>query len=350
MKKMVLLSLALVSMLTVKADKSFTVASPDGKLKVNVSVGKKILYSVQKNNVAVIAPSEIGMEIEGGKSYGTDSRLKSFSQTSHKGKIAALFYKKNEIDDTYNALTLAFKEDFKLLFRVYDEGMAYRFESTSKKGFNVRNETATFHFAKDWTATVPYVTTKGDFEKQYWNSFENTYTRSKLSQLNGKQLAFLPILVEGENGMKISVTEADNENYPGMYLYNASQNTTLKGHFAPYPKEEKNGGHNNLAELVLSRESYIAPSKAYAKFPWRIISISEEDKELLNNDMVYRLAAPSRVKDTGWIKPGKVAWDWWNEWGLYNVPFKAGINTDTYKKYIDFASEKGVEYVILDEG
>lgn len=350
MRKLVVWAVALMSVAAVWADKSYVVSSPDGKMKVSVSVGKKISYSVSKNDVVVITPSEISMDIEGQKSYGVNSRLSSARKSSHADKIKALFYKKAEVEDTYNALTLVFKENFKLLFRVYDEGMAYRFESTSKKGFNVKGETATFNFAKDWEALVPYVTAKGDFERQYWNSFENTHTQSKLSQLNSKQLVFLPILVEGDNGMKISITEADNENYPGMYLCYTGQGTALRGNFAPYPKEEKNGGHNNLEELVISRENYIAPGRAYAKFPWRIISISEEDKDLLNNDMVYRLASPNRVENTDWIKPGKVAWEWWNNWGLYNVPFKAGINTETYKKYIDFASDKGVEYVILDEG
>ncbi len=350
MKKLVVLVVLVMFSITLWADKSYEVSSPDGTLKTIINVGKTISYTLTKNNQQLLSPSEINMQLEDNVTFGINSKLQSAKKESHKGNIKALFYKKDIIEDNYNTITLRFKNNFNLIFRVYDEGMAYRFVSTSKKDCYVLNEKADFNFAKDWKIWSAYANSDGDFEQQYWNSFENVNTYAKISALDAKKLSFLPILVAADNGLKISVTEADNDNYPGMYLYNPDGTASLKAHFAPYPKKEKNGGHNNLEEIVLSREKYIAPSKANATFPWRIISVSTEDKELLNNDMVYRLAAPSRVLDTDWIKPGKVAWDWWNNWGIYNVPFKTGINTETYKAYIDFASKKGIEYVILDEG
>jgi len=350
MKRLVILAVTVIFSLSAWAGKSYEINSPDGTIKVVVNIDKNVSYSVSKNAKQLILPSDISMQLENGKTFGVGSKLTSAKKESHQGSIKALFYKKQTIEDNYNSLTLQFKEKFNIVFRVYDEGMAYRFVSTSKQDFKVINERADFNFAQDWKIWNAYVSEKGDFNSQYWNSFESVNNYSKISEMNAGKLSFLPILVDAADGIKISVTEADNENYPGMYLYNADGKSSLKANFAPYPKEEKNGGHNNLEEIVLSREDYIAPSKAGAKFPWRIISISTQDKELLNNDMVYRLASPSRVQETDWIKPGKVAWDWWNNWGIYNVPFKAGVNTETYKAYIDFANKKGIEYVILDEG
>lgn len=164
------------------------------------------------------------------------------------------------------------------------------------------------------------------------------------------QIAFTPVVVELEEGRKICIAESDVESYPGMFVYNEEQSTSLKGVFAPYPKNLLQGGHNNLQMLVTERENYIAKCSGKRTFPWRIAIVSSDDKELLDNDLVYKLAAPSRIDDTSWIKPGKVAWEWWNHWGLSGIDFKAGVNNATYKAYIDFAAKHGIEYVILDEG
>lgn len=152
------------------------------------------------------------------------------------------------------------------------------------------------------------------------------------------------------DGRKICITEADLEDFPGMFLNNETGKPSLKAVHAPYPKVKEQGGHNQLQMLVKERENYIAKTSGTRSFPWRAFIISRNDKELADCDMVYRLASPSRVNDISWIKPGKVAWDWWNDWNLYGVDFRAGINNPTYKYYIDFAAEHGIEYVILDEG
>jgi alpha-glucosidase len=157
-------------------------------------------------------------------------------------------------------------------------------------------------------------------------------------------------VVDGAKGKKVCVTEMDLFNYPGMFLTNDGS-SNLKGVFAPYPKEVKRGGHNMLQGKVQLRENYIARFDKGTEFPWRVIIVAENDYDLLNSDMVYKLAlAPSKEVDFSWVKPGRVAWDWWNSWNLYGVDFEAGINNQTYKYYIDFASENGIEYVILDEG
>ena len=192
--------------------------------------------------------------------------------------------------------------------------------------------------------------TKPTFEEQFFNSFEQPYVNETISSLNDKRLKILPLLVDLEDGRKVCITEADLEDFPGMFLNNETGKTSLKAVHAPYPKVKEQGGHNQLQMLVKERENYIAKTSGTRSFPWRAFIISRNDKELADCDMVYRLASPSRVNDISWIKPGKVAWDWWNDWNLYGVDFRAGINNPTYKYYIDFASEHGIEYVILDEG
>ena len=230
--------------------------------------------------------------------------------------------------------------------------MAYRFVSHKEEAYNVDYETAEFNFAKDWNMWAAYVCQHTEtLESQYYNSFENQYSYTPISEWNKDRLAFLPLMVEGPKGKKIVVTESDLFDYPGMYLYNKDSGKKLTADFAPYPKEVRQGGHNNLQLEVQNRHPYIARCIGNDKFPWRIVAVSEDDIQMADNDMVYRLARPADpASNWSWVKPGKVAWDWWNDWNIKGVDFKSGINNDTYKYYIDFASENGIEYVILDEG
>ena len=346
-----LLSLvALLLMLCASAiAKDFTLASPNGKLKVTVNVDKTITYEVNFNGQQLLAPSQISMTVGKGETWGVGSKLTRAITGVRNTTVKAQNYKKAVVKDQCNMLLFLFK-GFSLEFRAYDEGMAYRFVSGSKKALNVINEQADMNYASNFESLVPYVREKGDITKQLDNSFENTYTSTRLSGLKDGQLIFLPYIVKADNGVKVVVAESDVENYPGMFVQKSSNANALKSTFAPYPKTVKQGGHNELEQLVTETENYITVAKPGQQFPWRIISVSADDKDILNNDMVFRLASPSRLADASWVKPGKVAWDWWNDWGLYKVPFKAGINTETYKYYIDFAAKHGIEYVILDEG
>ena len=361
------------------AQKQYTLQSPNGKITVTVSEEEVVevglmntpnpdkryyesheyhlFYSVKHEETVVLDNSEIAMQIDNGKTLGISSKpsiisakTKSVDQT-----VKAPFYKRAEIRDQYNELVLNFKSNYKVIFRAYNEGVAYRFQTDFKKPFEVRREIAQFNFDDDYQALVPYVLRRAGQEgdlinQQFYNSFENTYTHTALSQMDTKKLAFLPLLVELKDGKKAVITEADLEDYPGLYLRKQNVGNGLFAVHAGYPKTREQGGHNNLQWIVKERENYIAKVNGKRSFPWRCIVISENDKELADSDLVYLLASPSRVEDDSWIQPGKVAWDWWNAWNIYGVDFKAGINNDTYKYYIDFASQYGIEYVILDEG
>ncbi len=333
------------------AQKGYQVTSPDGQLQVNIVIGDSIEYSVIHKGDLILSPSAIYMKLGDGKSFGIKAKVKQAKTTSVKQEIAANFYKRNSIKDEYRELVLDFTTDFKLIFRAYNEGMAYRFVSTGKKDFIVKDELSSFNFPKDYSAYIPYVKSKAkDIEGQYFNSFENIYDHTQLSKMNKDKLAFSPVVIELDGGKKVCLAEADLESYPGMYLINTTGTNALSSNFAPYPAALEQGGHNKLQQLVTARERYIAKAKAGMNFPWRILILAATDKDLANSDMVYKLAAPLRLKDFSWIKPGKVAWEWWNNWGLTNVDFVAGVNNETYMAYIDFAAKNNIAYVILDEG
>lgn len=334
----------------VASDKSYQVESPDGSLRATVVVGTGISYTVQKGTQELIAPSHISMTLEDGIVFGEDDKVRKVNRISVDQILEPLVYKNAVIEDVYNEMELVFKE-FSLIFRVYDEGVAYRFRSNLKTDVKVMAEKADFTFPKDWNVFVPYVRQHTEnLESQYFNSCENYYENHPVSKWNANRLAFLPLVVCADEGVKVLVTEADLLDYPGMYLYNGNESVTLTGKFAPYPKDVEQGGHNMLQGIVKSREDYIAKASAGASFPWRVIMVSENDVDLAVNNLVWKLATPAAPEDYSWVRPGKVAWDWWNDWNLYGVDFRAGINNDTYKYYIDFAAAHGIEYVILDEG
>lgn len=334
-------------------DVNYRVTSPDGHISATVMVGEDIRYSVSRNEQTLIAPSTISMDLSDGTVFGQNDKVRKTVRTSFDETFSTVAYKKAEVRDNYNQILLNFKE-FSLIFRAYDDGVAYRFVSNldKKKTYEVISEQAEFNFGEDRQAFIPYVNSGAKtVEGQYFNSFENTYTVQNLSQWRKDRLAFLPLVVAADEGVKILITEADLTNYPGMHVIGTEGSNSLKGTFAPYPKVIEQGGHNRLQGMVMERENFIAKASGDEVFPWRVIMVSTSDSQLAVNDMVWKLSPKQDAgTDYGWVKPGKVAWDWWNDWNLYGVDFKAGINNETYKYYIDFASAHGIAYVILDEG
>ena len=338
---------------TFAKDVNYRVTSPDGHISATVMVGEDIRYSVSRNEQTLIAPSTISMNLSDGTVFGQNDKVRKTVRTSFDETFSTVAYKKAEVRDNYNQILLNFKE-FSLIFRAYDDGVAYRFVSNldKKKTYEVISEQAEFNFGEDRQAFIPYVNSGAKtVEGQYFNSFENTYTVQNLSQWRKDRLAFLPLVVAADEGVKILITEADLTNYPGMHVIGTEGSNSLKGTFAPYPKVIEQGGHNRLQGMVKERENFIAKTSGDEVFPWRVIMVSTSDSQLAVNDMVWKLSPKQDAgTDYGWVKPGKVAWDWWNDWNLYGVDFKAGINNETYKYYIDFASTHGIAYVILDEG
>ena len=355
MNKHFFLSVFLLLSAGVFAQKQYTLQSPDNDITVTIETSEQITYAVAHGKTCVLAPSAIGMTLDDGTQLGLKPVVKNAMTRSVNQSVKTKLYKRAEIPEVFNELTLTFKGNYKVVFRAYDEGVAYRFETDFRKPIIIESETADFNFDADYQCIIPYVLRRAGQEgdlisQQFYNSFENTYTHTRLCQMDPDKLAFLPVLVELNDGKKMVITEADLEDFPGLYLRNEKGKNGFTAVHAGYPKTREQGGHNNLQWIVKERENYIAKVEGKRAFPWRCMVISENDKELADSDLVYLLGSPSRIGDADWIKPGKVAWDWWNAWNIYGVDFEAGINNDTYKYYIDFAAQYGIEYVILDEG
>ena len=328
------------------APRHFELASPDGHLRLGVDAGPQITYTLDRDGVSVMAPSGLSVQLADGTAYDGSVRFEKALHRSVDDSFATPVYKRATVRDHFNELTLRYKT-FDLVFRAYDAGVAWRFVSRAKAGFTVRDEQAEFRFAEDVEATVPYVRHDSQADP-YLNSFETYYQIHPLSAWKD-DIALLPTSFALRNGWRVNITESDLLDYPGMYLKHLG-GTALGGAYPPYPKEVVQGGHNRLQGIVRSKEDFIAKQPAGAALPWRIVAVATSDVRLLDSDLAYVLGRPAAGTDWSWVKPGKVAWDWWNDWNLYGVDFRAGINTQTYKYYIDFAAAHGIEYVILDEG
>ncbi|MEP7143414.1 MAG: glycoside hydrolase family 97 protein [Ferruginibacter sp.] len=348
------LPLALILLLAVtdapaQKSKVFSLASPDGKIIVTVESGAKMNWSAKHGPDIIIAPSSISLTLGRTEVLGNNANIISSKATNVNTVFNTPVYKKKSVVDNYNQLVINCKGDYGLVFRAYNDGMAYRFFTKRKGEITISSEEANFNFDNDYKCFVPYVR---DFRgtEQYIQSFEALYDEMNLSGAKKDTLGFLPILIE--TGTKRAVIlEAELEDYPGMFvLPNAPAGKGFKGVLAPYPLDEFQGGYKMLNTMAGKRADYIAKVNGSRDFPWRVVVISDNDAALANNDMVQKLASPSRITDESWIKPGKVAWDWWNDWNISHVDFKAGINTETYKYYIDFASANKLEYIIMDEG
>jgi alpha-glucosidase len=323
--------------------KVYNVLSPDKKIELQVLIGESIEYSVFHQSRSLLVSCPIALILHGGKTLGEKPEVGNVRNNSVRNSIHPVIREKRaEIIDRYEEIVFDFSDGYGLIFRVYNDGIAYRFFMQFEDRIKIKDELASFRFARDWPVFFPEA-------KSYHLSFENTYSQYPLSEINENKMAFAPVLVCAENGLRVAITEADLNDYPGMFLKGSKEEPfALLGTFAPFPLKEELKRDRTLA--VVEAADFIAETSGRRSFPWRVLLIAEEDGLLVESDLIYRLAPPLALSDTSWIKPGKVAWDWWNALNLYGVDFEAGINTSTYRHYIDFASEYGIEYVILDEG
>ena len=336
------------SVLYAQSGKKYLVKSPDGYTNFKINIGESINWSTDRDKTEIITPSEISISLDNGEVLGKNARVVSAKMSTVDQTIKTPVYKKATVRDNYNQLLLKFKGDYGLILRAYNDGVAYRFFTQKKGVITIVNEEANFNFKHDDLAFFPFVNDYRNKDK-YTTSFEAHYKYMNISAITPDSLAFMPVLVDIGDQKKAAILEADLLDYPGMYLSSGGQEG-LQGVFAKYPTIETTGGYHNINYVVNGRANYIAKTNGTRSFPWRVVIISNSDKELADNDMMQRLAAPSKITDYSWIKPGKVAWDWWNDWNLSHVDFKAGINVPTYKYYIDFAAANKLEYIIVDEG
>lgn len=325
----------------VPAQRALHIASPNGRIDMAVSLEPRLAYDVRFDGKPLINGATFALDVDG-KRLGAEAALADARFRHVEQKIQPPVRQQAAVlNDNFNELRLECAGGYAVTFRAYDQGVAYRFEtSLGDKPVKVRAEEASFPFAADAPVYYP-------LEESFFSHNEPSWKHPRLGEITPAMLASIPALVETAAGPRVAIAESDVEDYPGLWL-RGSGGTTLTATFPPYPLKEKRLRDRDIK--VETAADYIAQTRGNRTFPWRILGIAERDGDLLVNPLVYLLARPSQIADTSWIKPGKVAWDWWNALNLKGVDFQPGVNTRTYKFYIDFASKYGIEYIVLDEG
>lgn len=328
--------------------RTYKVFSPDNKLMITIDVSNVLTWGITYDKDVIIEPSEISLDFTD-KDMNTGFNVVNHIRRNINEKRKAFLYKKEEIISHFNEIEFELKNGCKLQVRAYDNGAAYRFINSDKRNI-LNNEISNYRFSNNHKCYIPYVCDLRDND-QYCSAFESLYDKLCINDIKNDSLCLTPMMVCLENGIKAVICESGLYDYPGMFLErNLNQINTLKASFAKSPSSFYIGGFNNLNEMPKERNNYIAKLSPEQKLPWRIVMISDEDSEILDSDLVYDMAGECEIEDVSWIKPGKAAWDWWNDWNITGVNFKAGCNTSTYKHYVDFASKYGLEYVVIDEG
>lgn len=325
------------------------VCSPSGKICVKVWKGNQLSYSVSYNGRTILESSSIDLIPENNHSLGMNNAIRSSSVKNIKEQIISPVPEKRKIiPDVYSLLSISFRQPYKVEFRVYDDGVAYRILTFFRDSICIKNEIAGFSFPGKPFVYFPQVHKRDDADI-FHTSFEEEYPLIRLDSISDGIIGHSPVLVIPETNPKIAITESDLEDYPGMFL-GGTGSSKLKGVFSGYPLEEQatEGIYSQLK--VTRRAPFIARTPGTRSFPWRVLLVAGEDKELPGNDIVYRLASPSRIADASWVKPGNLIDEWIIDINLFNVPFRAGLNTASYKYYIDFAKRFGFDRIMMDAG
>ena len=319
---------------------SYSLKSPDGRIEIRVRTTERIKYDVVLKDKVLLQDSDLSINIDH-NTLGVNPKVVAHKERSSNQVLEPVVRQKfAKIRENYNELRLEMEGGYAVVFRAYNEGAAYRLEtSLPQNEVKVYGEEATFNFPGSYTVYYPQ-------EESFFSHNERKYLPQAMNQIAPTAIASLPAVVDVD-GVKVAIAESDVEDYPGLWLRGTSGNG-LSAIFEPYPLKEKLERDRDYK--VVESADYIAVTKGTRTFPWRLVGIAERDADLITNPLVWLLEKPSQVQDTSWIKPGKVAWDWWNANNVYGVNFKSGVNTETYKYYIDFAAKYGIPYIILDEG
>ena len=321
---------------------SYEVLSPDKKIKLIIAVDNDIKWSVARNDNMLINPSPVSMTVNS-IVLGKNPEIVSSGTTSGNKTIRPVVpHKFSTITDSYNQIIIGFDKDYSMIFRIYDDGVAYRFVTSMSDKINVLSEDAVFNFAGNYNIYFPE-------EESFYSHYEQNYKYTTLSSIKKDKFCSLPALVCAENNTKLLITEADLRDYPCMFLSGTGANS-LSAIFPPVVLSTEDGDRPDRDEVFIKYAEYIAHTAGSREFPWRVVIIGENDGDLIESTMVWKLSSSCALEETDWIKPGKVAWDWWNNNNIYGVDFASGLNTNTYKYYIDFASQYKLDYINLDEG
>ena len=340
--KRVLFLLLIITQSNFTSAQKYELTSPDTDIKLLVNINEDISFSVLYKDEVIIENSSIELSLEGLPPLGKSAKVKKVIKSQSSNILTPVISQKSSIiRDIYHELSILFRGNYQVTFRVYNDGVAYRFSTSFKNDIIVSNESFNLRFSGLTTSFFPE-------ESSMISHYERLYKQIKLDTLKGSAFCSLPVLLKVKD-VNVLVTESDVYDYPCMFMYGTNENG-LKARFPKYVIDAQAMKGFEDRKQVLTDTSYIAKTSGSREYPWRVMIITDEDGKLVESNLVYQLARPLEIADTDWIKPGKVAWDWYNANNIFGVDFPAGINTETYKYYIDFASEYGLEYVILDEG
>lgn len=281
--------------------KNVKLSSPDGIIGIAVDDGNGsgLQLSVTRNGLPILDPSPVGMHLSGTKNVSSIGKIKKRNKV--KESVNAPFHHSPRFDTEFNEMVIALGNDTDVTFRVYNDGVAYRFSSSLKGDYKVDGETAGFNISGDPQIYLAHSTNP---KEPFAMAFQNLYTVSPVSKASSLP-AFLPATVDYGNGVKMTLMESDLESYPGMFLSADSIHRALNAVFAPLP-DSVDYYPWRKQEYVTSRKKHIAEVSGRRNFPWRILAITGDDRDMPVNNLVYALASPSRVDDISWIKPGRL--------------------------------------------
>ncbi len=342
MKKSLVVILLACMFLSSRAQK-YELNSPDKKLAVTIEINQDITVKMSKANEPIISFSGPSLATVGEKQPFANLQVKKVSRNFVDEEIKPVIRDKSETyKNRYNEIGIAFKSNFSLTFRLFDNGLAYRFSTALKDSLTILKENLTIKFDENDSLRFQP-------SKSFNSSYETPYEFKKIGALENGSLIHLPVLVEKQNGPFVMITEADLYNYPGLWI-KATGKPELTVTNAPFPKKYSYTGNIYRHGQVAEHHDYIARVNGTRTFPWRIFAVADQEAGLIDNNIVYLLASPTVLKDVSWIKPGVVMFDWWGKNGIYGVDFKAGINTETAKYFIDFCAANGFRYFLFDDG
>lgn len=320
------------------------VKSPNGEIKLTVSIKDKIYYSVDYNTEVLLNDCYLQLVLDN-EVLGNDPKLTGQKRSVINENINPVVpLKYATVNNHCNVLLLNFKGDYSVEFRAFNDGVAYRFITDRKKESIVKGEDFVINFPSEYLA---HLQQQGGFKTAYEEKYTHVPTTQFVSE--EKNLAVLPVLLDTKKQYKILISESDLSDYPCMFLKGTSNN----GMQSTFPKAPLEFGEDGDRSLKIVKETdYIAKTSGKRTYPWRYFVITKDDRQLPENTMTLRLAPKNQLQNTAWIKPGQASWEWWNDASPYgpDVNFVAGYNLDTYKYYIDFASKYGIPYIIMDEG
>ncbi len=316
--------------------------SPSGKVAITFSLNAAGApnYSIVYNKQTIIAPSSLGLVLKQDGLLSKGMKLTGTQRRAHDETYQLIVGKAKQARDHYRELIVSLQEKsesnrkLQIIFRAFDDGVAFRYvipEQTALKAIGIVDEKSEFRFPADYTCYALQLRT-------FHSNYEKEFDHITLNQIKLGAIIGLPLIIQNEKGITLAISEADLKDYAGMYLQG------VEG--APHTLVSRLSELNKTDGVSVRAPASSAPLPT----PWRAVMIGDEPGRLIESTLILNLNEPNAIKDSSWIKPGKAAWDWWSGELASGVSFKIGMNNLTMKHYIDFASEFGLEYMLIDAG